>query len=117
MTTEFLFQGAEARVYTTSFMGVPAVLKERLTKSYRVKELDRKINKQRLLQEARCIVKCRRSGVVAPSIYLVDLENNRLYMERIMGKTYKDILWTSAKDQQGWLATAGISHTRLTMPY
>jgi TP53 regulating kinase-like protein len=116
MTTEFMFQGAEARVYTTSFMGVPAVLKERLSKSYRVKELDRKINKQRLLQEARCIVKCRRSGVAAPSIYLVDLENNRLYMERIMGKTYKDILWTIAKDQQGWLATAGISHTCLTMP-
>lgn len=82
-------------------MGTPAVLKERLSKSYRVKELDKRINKQRLLQEARCIVKCRRAGVAAPSIFLVDLENNRLYMERIAGKTYKDILWTSAKDQQG----------------
>ena len=101
--SEFLFQGAEARVYTTSFMGTPAVLKERLSKSYRVKELDQKINKQRLLQEARCIVKCRRAGVPAPSIYLIDLENTRLFMERIEGKTYKDILWTSAAEEQSKL--------------
>mmetsp|Transcript_49617 Transcript_49617/g.86693 ORF Transcript_49617/g.86693 Transcript_49617/m.86693 type:complete len:224 (-) Transcript_49617:6-677(-) len=96
--TEFLFQGAEGRVFTTSFAGMPAVVKERLVKSYRVVELDKKINKQRLLQEARCIVKCRRAGVSAPSIYLVDLENNKLYMEQIIGKTLKDILWTHAKE-------------------
>ena len=64
--TEFLFQGADGRVFTTSFAGMPAVVKERLGKSYRVVELDKKINKQRLLQEARCIVKCRRAGVSAP---------------------------------------------------
>ena len=63
---DFIFQGAEARVYTTTFAGHPAVVKERLVKSYRVVELDRKINKQRLLQEARCIVKCRRAGVTTP---------------------------------------------------
>jgi Kae1-associated kinase Bud32 len=97
--TEFLFQGAEARVYTTSFMGTPAVLKERLSKSYRVQELDKKINKQRLLQEARCIVKCRRAGVACPAIYLVDLENFRLYMEKIDGRTVKDLLWAAAKEE------------------
>lgn len=31
------------------------------------------------------------------SIYLVDLDNNKLYMEQIIGKTLKDILWTHAK--------------------
>lgn len=98
MVDEFLYQGAEARVFTTSFMGVPAVLKERLSKSYRVKELDKKINRQRMLQEARCIVKCRRAGVAAPCIFLVDAENNRLYMERIIGKSFKDILWTTNID-------------------
>ena len=64
--TDFIYQGAEARVYTTTYLGKAAVLKERLSKSYRVKELDKKINKQRLLQEARCIVKCRRAGVATP---------------------------------------------------
>ena len=72
--TDFLFQGAEGRVFTTTFGGMPAVVKERLVKSYRVVELDKKINKQRLLQEARCIVKCRRAGVLAPRyVYDADL--------------------------------------------
>lgn len=68
MADEFILQGAEGRVCSTLFMGRPAVLKERLSKSYRVKELDKKINKQRLLQEARCIVKSRRAGVSCPRL-------------------------------------------------
>ena len=68
MADEFILQGAEGRVCSTLFMGRPAVLKERLSKSYRVKELDKKINKQRLLQEARCIVKSRRAGVACPRL-------------------------------------------------
>jgi TP53 regulating kinase-like protein len=53
-------------VYATTYLGRPAVMKERLSKSYRVKELDTKINCTRILQEARCIVKCRRAGVATP---------------------------------------------------
>jgi TP53 regulating kinase-like protein len=63
---ELMCQGAEGRVYATTYLGRPAVMKERLSKSYRVKELDTKINRTRILQEARCIVKCRRAGVATP---------------------------------------------------
>ena len=63
---ELICQGAEGCIYATSYLGKPAVIKQRLSKSYRVKELDTKINKQRILQEARCIVKCRRAGVMTP---------------------------------------------------
>mmetsp|Transcript_22388 Transcript_22388/g.37445 ORF Transcript_22388/g.37445 Transcript_22388/m.37445 type:complete len:258 (+) Transcript_22388:53-826(+) len=91
--TELICQGAEGRIYATQFCGRPAILKERLSKSYRVPELDRKINRQRILQEARCIVKCRRAGVLAPSVYLIDLENNRLYIEKIPGQCMKELLW------------------------
>ena len=66
MEGELICQGAEGRVYGTEFFGRPAIIKQRLSKSYRVAELDKKINKQRLLQEARCIVKCRRAGVATP---------------------------------------------------
>jgi TP53 regulating kinase-like protein len=59
-------QGAEAKVYLSTYLSKPVIIKERLSKSYRVKELDTKINKQRLLQEARCIVKSRRAGVRTP---------------------------------------------------
>lgn len=84
-------QGAEGKVYALTFLSKPSILKERVSKSYRVKELDQKINKQRLLQEARCMIKCRRAGVTTPSIYFVNQQNHTMVMERILGKTLKDI--------------------------
>lgn len=50
-------QGAEGKVYTTDFLSRPTIVKERLSKKYRTKELDFKINKQRMIQETRCMVK------------------------------------------------------------
>lgn len=59
-------QGAEARVYETQFLGRTSICKERFKKSYRLVELDEKINKQRLIHESRCIAKCARVGVLVP---------------------------------------------------
>jgi len=92
---QLIGQGAEGKVYGTVFLSRPTIVKERVSKSYRVKELDQKLTLQRLRQEARCMVKCRRAGVLTPSIFLVDQLNNRLYMERVLGSTTKDILRTS----------------------
>ena len=61
-----LSQGAEGKIYSSQYLNKDVIIKERTAKSYRVKDLDIKINKQRLLQEARCIVKCRRIGVASP---------------------------------------------------
>lgn len=63
---ELLSQGAEAMIYGTVFLGRPAICKERLKKRYRVSILDDKINKQRLLHEARCIGRCQRHGIAVP---------------------------------------------------
>jgi TP53 regulating kinase-like protein len=89
---EVISQGAEGKVYKIRFLGKDCVVKERLSKKYRVKELDVKINKQRLLQECRCMVKCRKAGVLTPTVYLVDQLSNRLYLEYINGRTLKDFL-------------------------
>ena len=59
-------QGAEGIISSILFLSKPAVMKERLSKKYRLKELDDKINKTRLQQELRCMVKCRRSGISTP---------------------------------------------------
>ena len=92
LVLNLLSQGAEGKVFATEYLGCPAVVKERVSKQYRVPQLDVKINKQRLLQEARCMVKCRRAGVRTPAIYMVDQRNYRLWMERIMGCTLKLLL-------------------------
>ncbi len=66
MATNLVCQGAESKIYSALYLDKPCIIKERLQKKYRVPELDNKINKQRLLQEARCLVKCRRAGIYAP---------------------------------------------------
>lgn len=80
------------KVYETLFAGRPCVVKERVKKSYRLPVLDRKLSHRRLVQEARCIVKCRKAGVVTPCIYLIDEERGRLYMEKICGGSIKEYL-------------------------
>ena len=85
-------QGAEGKVFLSRFLGRAAVTKERLKKNYRVAVLDQKINRSRLLQEARCISKCKQIGVAAPHVYMVDSIRHRICMERIEGLTFKAIL-------------------------
>ena len=58
--------GAEAVVQASQFLTFPTLCKSRVTKRYRVSVLDERINKQRLLQEARCLVRCRTHGVNVP---------------------------------------------------
>lgn len=93
MSTQLLYQGAEARLYLSTYLTVPAVIKERLSKKYRVPELDVKLNKQRLLQEARCMVKCRRAGVRTPwLVALIDCSTPIVVLRSTTSVTLD--LWT-----------------------
>ncbi len=85
-------QGAEGRIYDTMFLAKPTIIKERLIKRYRELTLDRKINKHRLLLEARCMFRCIKSGILTPAVYMIDVDNLRLYIEKIEGTTIKDLL-------------------------
>lgn len=38
------------------------------------------------------MIRCRKAGILTPSIYLVDVVNLQLHIERIHGRTMKDIL-------------------------
>ncbi|ETV71953.1 BUD32 protein kinase [Aphanomyces astaci] len=92
---EVLSQGAEAIVYATDFAGRPCVIKERVVKTYRLRQLDKKLSHRRLVQEARCNFKCRKAGVDTPCIFLIDEAKGRLYMERIQGMSAKQYLYDS----------------------
>lgn len=71
-----LFQGAEAHLYKTTFLTpeTPAALKVRPTKAYRHEALDRRLTRQRVLHEARCLLKLVREGVRVPAVLSVDWE-------------------------------------------
>jgi TP53 regulating kinase-like protein len=71
-----LTQGAEAHLYKTVFLSpsTPAALKIRPSKPYRHPILDRRLTRQRILQEARCLVKLVREGVNVPAVLALDWE-------------------------------------------
>jgi len=90
-------QGAEGRVFSCTFMSRPCIMKERFSKSYRHPLLDAKLSSQRLTQEVRTMLKCRRQAhpieaVYTPAVYCVDEEKRCIYMERIEGSTVKDVV-------------------------
>lgn len=71
-----LTQGAEAHLYKTTFLtpSTPAALKIRPAKPYRHPILDKRLTRQRVLQEARCLVKLVREGINVPGVLAVDWE-------------------------------------------
>lgn len=78
-------------------------MKERFRKAYRHPTLDAKLSKARLTQEVRCMSKAskqplpkdrrappRTDAIYTPTVYLVDEEQQRIYMEKIEGITVND---------------------------
>ncbi|KAJ6709013.1 EKC/KEOPS COMPLEX SUBUNIT BUD32-LIKE ISOFORM X1 [Salix koriyanagi] len=84
-------QGAEARVFESSFVGRRSVVKERFSKKYRHPTLDSKLTLKRLNAEARCMTKARRLGVSTPVLYAVDPLLHSLIFEYVEGPSVKDI--------------------------
>lgn len=71
-----LTQGAEAHLYKTVSLdpSIPAALKIRPSKPYRHPILDRRLTRQRITSEARCLVKLVREGVNVPAVLAMDWE-------------------------------------------
>lgn len=88
-------RGAESYIYETYFLGIHAIVKRRIPKSYRHPELDKKINSERTLLEAKLIYAALEAGINAPAILFIDKDNYTIIMEYIEGETVKDILLTN----------------------
>ncbi len=80
--------GAEARLSLINLFGSDIVVKERLPKKYRAKELDLRIRKERTKNEARIMFRISRAGIRCPRI--VALGRFSIYMERLEGVLLKD---------------------------
>ena len=88
-----LSQGAEGKIYLTKFLDKLCLVKERFIKQYRVKELDTKLTKSRILNETRNISRASKNGINVPTIYFVNLIERKIYMEYINnGCQLKEIL-------------------------
>ncbi|XP_031253065.1 EKC/KEOPS complex subunit TP53RK [Pistacia vera] len=84
-------QGAEARVFESTFVGRRSIVKERFSKKYRHPSLDSKLTLKRLNAESRCMTKARRLGVSTPVLYAVDPVQHTLTFEYVEGPSVKDL--------------------------
>ena len=120
-------RGAEATLRAVEWMGLPALLKERESKSYRPKLLDERLRRERTRTEARLLVDARRVGVRTPILYDIDLAKHRLVLEQLGGPTLKELLEDTTISAEaltgalrrfgealGRLHGGGISHGDLT---
>ncbi|WP_406670141.1 Kae1-associated kinase Bud32 [Methanolobus sp. ZRKC4] len=108
----YLTSGAEATVKVKGEL----IVKERVPKRYRIRELDERIRKERTKAEARLISEARRAGVPTPIIY--DIDNSTIKMQYLDGTAMKHVIDENLSEQTGILVAelhmAGIIHGDLT---
>ena len=88
MTEKMIYQGAEAKLILSKYMGNEVVEKRRISKSYRIKEIDEKLIIYRTKEEVKLMHDARKNGVSVPIIYDVDTVNGIITMEYIKGKKF-----------------------------
>ncbi len=76
---------------------MPAVEKHRIPKSYRIREIDDRIRRERIVLEANMLVNAKKA-VKTPHIFDVNLKKKSLLMEFIDGDKVKDLFL-----REGWI--------------
>lgn len=89
---DILGKGAEANIYSTHWLGEIAIKKDRISKSYRIKELDEKLRRKRTKNEAKLVSYIKNLGIKTPILYNVDLKDKNIVMEHIEATLLNDIL-------------------------
>ena len=116
-------RGAEAILYMEEMDGKKVLVKDRIPKGYRIRQLDEKLRIQRTRREESLLLKAKRAGVSAPSV--LEVRESRIVMEWISGSKLKDSLNGMPPAQRrkiyklmgksvGKLHSAGIVHGDLT---
>ena len=88
---KYIYKGAEAEICPSKYLGKDVIQKRRISKSYRIKQIDNRLILSRTKEESKLINDARTQGVSVPIIYDVDLEKGIITMEYLKGKRIKDI--------------------------
>ena len=92
--------GAEAEIYLSEWQGRKVALKKRIPKTYRHKEIDRRLREARTKLEAKMISEARSFGVSTPIIYDVDKQESQITMEFVDGERIKEALHIRSSEEQ-----------------
>lgn len=74
LAEKFLAEGAEAKVFLKEIEGKKTIIKQRVSKNYRAKELDTIILSKRIKSEVNQLNKAKRLGLNVPSVLSSDAE-------------------------------------------
>ncbi|MEM3737883.1 MAG: KEOPS complex kinase/ATPase Bud32, partial [archaeon] len=87
---KLIYIGAEAKIFDGNYLGIPTIIKKRIPKKYRIKEIDEKIRSERTKEEAYVISKAYEI-IRVPRILEIDLKEKTIVLEKIEGCKLKDI--------------------------
>jgi len=90
--------------FLASTPGVGCILKRRFAKGYRHPDLDRRLTAARLRGEMRGLARARKLGVDTPTLYWCDEATGSLFMERVEGRTVREIIDAHGGEGRGRLA-------------
>jgi len=118
-------KGAEANLYLEEWQGRKVIMKRRLSKAYRLPQLDSTVRTQRTLHEPILIHRAKEAGVPTPTIYMIDVADSNIIMEYVEGRQIKKALNTMPSKERlqlcrhigtliGRLHKHGIIHGDLT---
>ncbi len=88
---ELIYRGAEAVLYKSKYLSYPSVIKKRIRKAYRIKEIDEKVRNERIKREALMLNEVKKI-IKAPYVFDVDLKEKTITMQYINGKKLKKII-------------------------
>ncbi|HHF55824.1 MAG TPA: Kae1-associated serine/threonine protein kinase [Thermoplasmatales archaeon] len=89
---EIIRRGAEAIIYRGEWRGRKVVIKKRVSKKYRIKEIDEIIREQRTKREAMLMMAARAAGVGVPIIYDLRIKEKEIVMQYLEGDRIKDVI-------------------------
>ena len=87
-----LHLGAEAEVWSGTWMGRPAIKKMRRNRAWRHPDIERRLGYRRMLSEVRILIRIHSTGMPVPAIWDVDLDNGRIIMEKMQGRPLIEVL-------------------------
>lgn len=87
-----LYQGAESKIYIDEYDGEEVIVKERVPKGYRIKQIDDQLRKLRTRKEVKLLTEVRKIGISTPRIVHVDETNHKIIMENVNGERLKELL-------------------------
>ena len=96
---QILKRGAEAILYLDNYLEEKVLVKERIKKNYRLKEIDFSLRKSRTRKEVKLLTEARKIGVFTPKIFDVDEKKGKIIMEFVEGILVKDFFNEAKKEE------------------